>query len=189
MAANLESLLPSVKRRLRKELDDTERVAWLARPAKMSLVGPGSVWLGLGLFVAACALILIPLRNAYAWSWWVVATPGGLAAASMLSYFYSVGPGRPVYGVTDRRAFLLIPGLGGNFYYWYPQDLRMRRLRAGDDGSGDIILGAEFDWTPTADGERVPRRRYDGAWYDLPDMGEAEAHLLALMRRDGLGPS
>jgi hypothetical protein len=166
--------------RLRRELDDDESVMWVEQPTRVGLKSAGSVWLGLSLATALLAGVMVPLRNLYGWGWWVVAAPAGFAAALLLNFLYRIGPGRPVYAVTDRRAVLLHPGVGGDFYYWFPEDLGRRRSRAGSDGSGDIILGAEFENAVGSEGETQVRRRYDGAWYNLPNVPEAETYLAAL---------
>ena len=192
----LDDLPPSLRRRLEKELEPGERVMWITRPGTSSLWGGPSPCLKLSVAMFLFTGLTIPGGLSHGWGRWVVVGSAGLAAALLFAFLCSLGPGRPIYAVTDRRAILLIFGLGGGFYYWYPEDLAMRRALTNADGSGDVIFGQEFDSADDQEGTWRQRhirrqlgqpRRFDCAWYGVPNVGEAETYLAALQLHGSRG--
>jgi hypothetical protein len=163
---------------------------WLTRPKPSRRHGGPA-----GQFIFAFLIIAGIFAAAAQGNKWIIRVALGLAccaAAFFFAFLYALGPGRPIYAVTDRRAVLLTFGWGGDFNYWYAEDLGRMHTRPGPDGSGDVIFGNEFNTYSTYAGRRheevqEAERAYDGAWYGVPDLAEAEVYLSALKAHEA-GP-
>jgi hypothetical protein len=144
------------------ELQPGERVLWAGRPRPLRIMLQNGEALVTGLLAVAALFVLLfafPVTSVFSFVFFGCGFPWVFLFVLALPFYYFARPvadylsaERTVYVVTDRRALIIRPRLGGKTVQSYNRIGQIeRRERSG--GSGDLIFASE-----TEAGGRAARR-------------------------------
>jgi hypothetical protein len=134
------------------ELQHGERVLWVGKPTPLRIVMQNRDALVTGVLAVAALFVLLvafPFAHIFDFIFFGCGFPWVFLFFFLLPFYYFARPvseflsaERTIYAVTDRRALIIKPRLGGKIVQSYNRVAEVERRELGG-GSGDLIFGSE----------------------------------------------